>query len=145
MSYFYNENQDVLYVDTQYLEKIFDRKKFDIKKEDFNIFIKCNRKEKFNSDNLYEKLTKTINISQLDFNNSLGNIDIHEIFISVPIEKRNKCDICDIQRILMEINNIHNDHVTKKKTSVNHKKCYCKICSSIFLYDPHCVCGIYED
>ena len=144
MSYFNNKKSDELRVDIQYLIKIFDKKKFYRKKEDFNNFIKCKRKEKFNFDNLYEKLTKIINISQLEFNNSIGNIDVHKIFISVPVEKRNKCDICDIQRILMKINNIHNDYVTKKKTSVNHKKCYCKICSSILLYDPHCVCGIYE-
>lgn len=137
MSYIYNENPEVLYVGMECLRKTFDRKKYGS-----DVFIECNQKEKCD---LHEKLTKTINISQTDLNDSLENIDIYEIFISVPVEKRNKCDMCDIQRVLMEINNIHDDTITRKKTYVDQEKCYCKICSSIILYDPHCVCGIYED
>lgn len=86
----------------------------------------------------HDNFAKMLNMTSSTFRESLKNIDIVDIFLLVPIEKRNKCECCDIQRVLTEINNIH-------KNMKQNKNCFCKICSSFILYDPHCVCGIYDD
>lgn len=86
----------------------------------------------------HDNFAKMLKMTSSTFRESLKNIDIVDIFLLVPIEKRNKCECCDIQRVLTEINNIH-------KNMKQNNKCFCKICSSFILYDPHCVCGIYDD
>lgn len=91
-----------------------------------------------NFDILYNNLAKTLHMTPNIFKRSLKNININKIIMSAPFDKINKCEHCDIQWILTEINKIHNN-------IKRNGKCYCKICSSFILYDPHCVCGIYDD
>jgi len=98
---------------------------------------------------IYRKLASKLHLELSLFYKALGKIDIYSIFLSVPSDKRNKCDCCDIQRLLTEIKNIHNNNIQKNQTTHIHywksNKCFCRICSAIYLYDPHCTCGIYED
>lgn len=137
-SSFYDVESDIFYTKIPCLKKIFN-----IKNNRDN-FKENNNKKKYNLIDFHNKLAKSLNISQMTFFCSLGNIDINDIFLSVPIEKRDRCENCDIQRVLSKIKKIH-DSDLKKKIPWNDNKCYCRICSSIILYDPHCVCGIYED